>query len=273
MKKLLTAFLCSILFTATAHASTTLESVNVYLRVLNGAGTLTGYGGVGSYTALTATGGTAGTTEDCSTGVTKTTCQNFETATTGYDNGETWTPVAAGGCAYNPVYATTPGRGTQSFLLTNSTGANQCFTEHTYASASTHGFFARIRVNSVAGSARVIDMWDTGYANEVMSLTWGGNDWGIHQGTASATTTSNTYSTATWWYVWVYLTTGSGANGTMNFYASATSTKPGSPTLSITTGSTTTNPVATDMASSTTVSTVEYDQIMESTSDIGSVAP
>ena len=211
------------------------------------------------------------TTEGCTTGVTKTTCQNFETATTGYDNGETWTPVTLTGCTYAPAYTTNPGRGSQSFLLT-ATGANQCYTEHTYAGASTHSFFARIRIVSGANET-VIDMWDSGYSHEVMKLVWAGSNWDITQGTATANTSSASWAASTWWYVWVDMTTGSGANGTMYFYVSSTSTKPGSPTLSITTGSTTTNPVATDMTNGTSASSVEYDQIMESASVIGSVTP
>lgn len=275
MKKLLTAFLCSILFTATAHASTTLESVNVYLGVLNGAGTLTGYGGVGSYTALTATGGTAGTTEDCATGVTKIHCQNFETATTGYDHSETWTQQSGSGCSYAPATTSSPLRGTQSLVMTG-TSAAECFTyPPVFTASATYSVFFRMTVTAGTSPTSLVRWYNAALTTPIgeIGITGPGPDqWYIKNGTTTQYSTGGTFAVGTEYYVWCDWTAGTGTNGTMYLYVATSTTKPGSPTASITTGDANTNTVSGEPDISGAV-TVELDQWMESTSVMGSVTP
>lgn len=60
----------------------------------------------------------------------------------------------------------------------------------------------------------------------------------VYHGTAFGQTTA-TFAAGAWTYFWIEYTAGSGANGTLAAYFSTTTTKPGSPDFTITTGSAT----------------------------------
>jgi titin len=215
------------------------------------------------------------TTEDCATGATKIYCQNFETATTGYDNSESWTTNAVSGCTYNPVDATTPLRGTQSLLIT-ATGAAECFDyPPAFTTTASHSVFTRVNVQSLpSGTTSILKCWNpalSGVVAEIDAQSTG--NWIAKHGTTSSTVSGFTVATA--YNIWMDYTAGAGSNGTMYVYVApvATTTKPGTPTISITTGNSNSNTVSCEPDMSGNAATIEYDQWMESNTVMGSVTP
>lgn len=87
-------------------------------------------------------------------------------------------------------------------------------------------------------------------------------------GAQSSGTTACADSTE--YHAWLEYTAGSGANAVVNFYLSTTSTKPGSPTLSITNGSATANATNARIAAGSTTVVVFDNFVMDGTQAIGS---
>ncbi len=214
------------------------------------------------------------TTESCTTGVTKVHCQNFETPTTGYDNGETWSQGSASGCTVNPASTSTPLRGAQSLLIT-STGASECYTFPTAYLASAWSVFFRVKVTSLPSGASTVVQGYNQASTVIFKITVGsGGFWSITNGTVVVDTAS-TFAVGTAYNVWCDWTAGTGTNGTMYLYVApvATTTKPGSPIASITSGNANSSVYSVSTDTLGNAITAEYDQWMDSTSVMGNVTP
>jgi hypothetical protein len=192
-------------------------------------------------------------------------CQNFETATTGYDNSESWTPDAG---TPQPAYTTTHLRGTQSLYLP---------TASTYkaitASGEVYAFF-RWRPTAVSPVAQssVFVLWNSGFSviGEVALLDT--NQLAVYNGSVPSIG-STTISAGTTYYVWVYWKKGTGSNGLATIWLSTTATKPGSPeATSVTTGTATDDAAYIEPRSTESVNAI-FDQILVKTTVIGDVCP
>lgn len=167
-------------------------------------------------------------------------CQNFQTATTGYDNSETWTTWTG---TPNPVDTTaTVLRATQQLALDN---GDRAYTTIAGSPAEGHLFF-RYKAADGTPSAqfRFMKISYNGEGDDLVIAFYHRTDGNIrayHGGTYATTTTTPLASDNTAVYIWVDFTLGTGANGTMDIYTSANSTKPGvgSKALEITNGAAT----------------------------------
>ncbi len=218
------------------------------------------------------------TTEGCTTGVTKINCQNFETPTTGYDNGETWTQYSGTGCTYAPATVTSPLRGSQSLVMVG-TAASECYDSSPgVISTASYSVFFRVNVSAAGGTTSLVRWYaPTGgtVVGEIGITATGSTQWYIKNGTVTAYSLVGAHSIGTSYNVWCDWTGGTGSNGTMYLYVApiATTAKPGSPTASITTGnasSNTTGGLADIIGQGVTV---KFDQWMDSTSVMGNVTP
>jgi len=147
--------------------------------------------------------------------------QNFETPTTGYDNGETWT--AAGTGTIDPAEATVVIVGTQSLqiVLSSQTGStytsfaaqSSLFTKFRFrvASTSSNPTIATIR----NGTTTLASLLLVG-ANRTMRVNGGGSN-----GSSSATIATNTDI-----YIWFEYVKGTGSNAITRAGWALTDVKP-----------------------------------------------
>lgn len=158
--------------------------------------------------------------------------QNFETATTGYDNGETWNETGT----QNHADTSSPLVGSQSW--SSSTIAAESWTSFT--GQSTVYVYATGKFAVLDNVVEVFEVRDsTGtYVTRVRLLNDGSMR--IVNFATSATSAAGLVTAGTQFHMWIHYTKGTGADSTSDIYISSTSTKPGSPSASITgAGSTT----------------------------------
>ena len=197
----------TVVLISLAHADS-LTCINCSLASINSTITITtgtiGGGGVGSCASYDLV------------------CQGFETATTGYDNSETWTPNLAGG-TITPTYATSPAplEGTQSLRVVGAGAFAGTATTKTFTASSSVYTYAM--VNVAASYYYFFDI--AGYCSLLVDNS---NQWNVECGGGTATDGSMTAGT---YYVWLEYVKGTGSNGICRAYISATTTKPGSPTV------------------------------------------
>jgi len=130
--------------------------------------------------------------------------QNFETATTGYDNSETWTPTTSGTGTVDPVNATSPAPliGTQSGRFTTATGT-AFITSPTFTAAPEAWGYMRFRPVTVQAGNR---NWIIGQNSTTDLMVIRRNTAGtlrVAHGTATATTVGTVSAGTTihlWWY-------------------------------------------------------------------------
>lgn len=153
--------------------------------------------------------------------------QNFETATTGYDNEETW--VTASGSP-NPAYTGEILLGTQSLRATEAAAAGRVRTEFSSGIDEVHAYFLfRRDGGGQPGGARTFFTFSTAGADSQQVAVQYGTTGAltIICGTANLTTVSGTSVDQTY-HVWVGYTKGTGANAFAYVAFSTDGTKPSS---------------------------------------------
>jgi hypothetical protein len=186
-------------------------------------------------------------------------CQNFETATTGYDNSETWvedagTPEAA--------YATSPLRGSQSLHIAPGD------TVYTDIGSQTEVYlFFRIKFAEVAPLllSDTIEFRDSSFQKLYQIAIDDNSKFYVYNGGWNI----DTLSTGTPYYVWAHFKNGTG-NAVLELYVSTTKTKPATPGVSVTDYTQTTAMQYFWVYGSNTVD-YTIDQILIKTTDIGDV--
>lgn len=145
-------------------------------------------------------------------------CQNFETATTGYDNGpETWTAVGSP----DPVSASPALRGTQSCLLENSEEIYftvsdltevYAFARYQFADSTPTGATIIFRGQHGTGGLASVTLATTGKLN-------------CYSGTANNQASTGLSSTTTY-YIWIRVKANTGANDGITTVTVSTTTNP-----------------------------------------------
>lgn len=151
--------------------------------------------------------------------------QDFEGA--GYDNGETWTENASP----NEDYTTSPAplAGSQSWqtaavggeAYTSFTGQSTCYA------------YAMFNFSALDNAVEVFEIRDSGgtYVTRIRIFSDGSvRAINFASGTTSA---AGTIAINTTYHMWIKYVKGTGANSTSDVWISTTSTKPGSPTISV----------------------------------------
>jgi hypothetical protein len=180
------------------------------------------------------------------------TCQNFETPGTGFDNGETWIQHNTAQ-TLNPTDSTSPAPlfGAQSLTIIGGGGNLDYGVYHNFTpTAHVVGFLAFHPITTVNGTANdtVFNIVD-GSGNCLMCVFVYGSGGSEHLASynASDRTISDSgqvVANGTTYYIWSEYAAGSGSNGTIKLWVSTTTTKPGSPQLSVTTSSSTASAAA-----------------------------
>ena len=168
-------------------------------------------------------------------------CQNFETPTTGYDNGETW---EAHNAAYvssaDPIYSSSPLRGNQSLRIVAGESAPIGGRRISFDAMSECYVAFRMRIDSNStDNVNILEFHDAD-GNRIANVAWVSGlmrIYGDHGAQAGSSTTN--LSTATMYYVWAEYIKGTGSNGVLRIYGSTSRTKPGTPLVNITAGTAT----------------------------------
>ena len=133
-------------------------------------------------------------------------CQNFETATTGYDNSETF--WAADGAGVNPSYGTGALKGTQSLRLAT-TGAYGVTGGNAFSNLETsYGFFRLKLTADPSVTMGIMDNYDNDNSESRFALKLVPGSAGHFQIRATMGSTNadsaSTFDTGTIYYVWYY---------------------------------------------------------------------
>ena len=160
-------------------------------------------------------------------------CQNFETATTGYDNSETWVETADG--TVEAAYTTTALRGSQSLYINDSAGTNETYNQ--FGTTNPVYAFFRYRPTSTANNAQIMAFNTTGAALSGYLRLDSDNYLNCFHGTVSAEGPS-TLDDATTYFIWVQYQANTGAgDGILHVTVGTSATKSeGTVHCNITTG-------------------------------------
>ena len=200
-------------------------------------------------------------------------CQNFEG--TGYDNSESWSQLDGGAdCTINPDYTTVNLRssGSQSFAITITSSTICRVTSPTFSDASTlYGHFMfQLPDLSVAGST-IILLNGTTTLGSIETKTDG--KLRVYQGSVYNDSSSSVISVDTPYHIWfkyVAEDPDTALNGQMLVWVGTTTTRPASPTNTITTG---TSALAVNaIRFQTPVSTRIWDQVLLDTVEFATVS-
>lgn len=182
--------------------------------------------------------------------------QNFETPTTGYDNGETWSVT---GTTVNPVF--TPALlGTQSCELSGSLTLRLTSPTHTGLSESYYYWRTKFTTIPAGITTNYVTIIGPNFGIDVLSS-------GAVRvsGSQNGTPTTNTVSTGVEYFFLVHYLAGSGANGfySVEFNTSATFSGSGNGYSQVTNGSETANSTNIRfLAEESTTATYVIDQIL-----------
>jgi hypothetical protein len=209
-------------------------------------------------------------------------CQNFETATTGYDNSENWTSSTLGTGTVSPNDTTaTVLRGWQQLKLysddvvANSTAhaASPSFTAQDHL----FGHF-RFKISALPAATGYVQFFyatnGTNSAFKVLMNEDGrlGGSIGT-EGAAYGSTT--TIAINTLYHVWVEYTKGTGSNGALKLWIGTIGTKPATAELDKSNGNTsyqaTLIRASAQQNTAATAMSIYFDQIFVSTTEIGNV--
>lgn len=142
-------------------------------------------------------------------------CQNFETATTGYDNSESWTESGT----VEAAYTTTALRGTQSCQVSNSsyTRFNQGDQTEMYVA-----FRVAVTDGTPSATTTLLRFYDTAADAAKLDIAATSGVIQCQHGTV-VTNTETTLSDATTYYMWVHYKGNSGAtDGVLNLRVGST---------------------------------------------------
>lgn len=199
--------------------------------------------------------------------------QNFETPTTGYDNGETW---VEGGSGFTPNH--TPAIvGSQSFRIAQSGAAGSSYIAFT-ATGKVH-WYLRARFDVFPTGSNTFIQIRNSSGTALMSYIARASDGFISVspagGTANASNTT-AMTTGVDYHFWGTYTPGTGANAEGEFGFSTDGTKPtfaasGNRVCKATNGTATTDAGRLYIGSTAGITqTIVFDKILVSSSDIGS---
>lgn len=132
-------------------------------------------------------------------------------------------------------YATSPAPldGTKSLSLVS----NANYVDHDFTASPEVGLFVHINTSSLTNDYVVLR--DASGNNLAYFLFTSTGKIQIFDGSGGAETATSTVAGATGYYVWLHRVKGTGADGVLELYHSTTAIRPGSPTLSISNGTTT----------------------------------
>lgn len=198
------------------------------------------------------------------------TCENFEDASTGYDNNNanSWTDAGTP----NPKYTTDILEGTQSLMVDISSSTKSATLPFTGQSNVWIAFMFK-HSGTYTGTAWVFEVQNSsGTLLMGVSVTTGASmrfEW-RSGGSAAA----NSAPRDTLLYVWLNIVKGTGSDATADLYASSTTTKPAS-TLSKTDGTWTTDAAKFTIGGDNGANSflIKVDHIRVCTSDPGSTFP
>lgn len=149
-------------------------------------------------------------------GVTYLVNQNFETPTTGYDNGETW---ASGGGTVDPAYTGTVILGTQSLRLS---GTPSSETHTTFTAQTSLSCFGRLRILSMPVTNGIIGLYLQGSSHNTYTKVDNTGAVTFVSGGVTSSASATTLTTGVNYYWWM----DDVASGTGKIDISATSTRP-----------------------------------------------
>ena len=167
-------------------------------------------------------------------------CQNFEGA--GYDNSESPAETGAG---VNEDYTTDALRGSQSLLITANAVTDDGLKWTISSQSGTIGAFLRVKIptgETHGDDYRFFVLYNDTTVLAYFKITSSRTISGYHGTTYISPTGSPTLSENTTYYIWVDYTPSSGSDdGTLGYYVSETTTKPGSANKATTEGTNTTS--------------------------------
>jgi len=136
-------------------------------------------------------------------------------------------------------YTTTALRGSQSLSITENYGTT---TSPTFSATANVNAFIRFRTDSIpaSSSATFLQIRDGSTVLCYLRLIAGTGVIRGYHGTAYGA--SSAISVDTTYYIWAEYASGSGADGTLDVYIDTDNTKPASPSISVTTGTTSGDP-------------------------------
>lgn len=195
--------------------------------------------------------------------------QNFETATTGYDNGETWGEILGGG-TIEAAETTTPLRGLQSLNMIAAAATEQRtqFTLTTAITDSSNHFIYSV-TSIPTSTSDVFKTFNTDLNDSYkLSLESSGRlNINADGGTIDY---GSTIAEDTTYHIWWTSSVGSGSNATFSVYVGTTATRPASPDMTITDST-----ITTDIKYLRIVNNyggnVKFDQILMSETDFSTV--
>ena len=146
--------------------------------------------------------------------------QNFETPTTGYDNGETWTETGGPNPVYTPAIV-----GSQSLRIYSASSSAVFAESPTFSAQSDVWYRCRFRINALNNFNGDAQFSVRGGVNTLAGLyvqTDGTVKFKVNGADSAASAT--TLSTGTNYYVWIHYV----ASNTCTLYVSSSSTRPSS---------------------------------------------
>jgi hypothetical protein len=166
----------------------------------------------------------------------------------------------------NFTYATAPAPLEGSFSLRIAAPSGIPGKVSTYTAQDTVYFYLLLNHATLVGGANSFGLFDSS-DGVVLDVSNANPEFRLHCGTTTAFSTAITQGTT--YSVWGDYTKGTGANAVCHLYHSTTTTKPGSPNITITTGTATTQASKVRLGSNSTAVHI-YDHVRISTTAIGS---
>ena len=186
--------------------------------------------------------------------------ENFEG--TGLPAG--WTEVAG-----SPEWDITDNalEGSQSVRLACTTSYEGGYTNFT-GQADLWVYFMLRATNFTVGDA-ICSIRDSGGTQIAKFQATSGSNWDLYHGTVESTPTG-TYAESETLHIWLHYVKGTGANGVMSAYVSSTTTKPGSPTITMTNGDSTSDAAQVALLAWNPDSDLLFDKLRIDDAEIGS---
>lgn len=191
-------------------------------------------------------------------GVTYLVKQDFEGA--GYDNSESWTEVGAP----DEDFTGTVLDGSQSCQVATGTTTTRDWSTPALSTAYVY-FIVQSTTPGANGNLMTLQSSDGSAMTSVVYLSSG--NFRVSQGVQNSGNVAVVSGTT--YHVWVKFIKGTSNNGTSELYVSTTSTKPGSPSASLTNGSSTQDATKIQLRTPTGVSSI-FDKVRVDDADIGS---
>lgn len=199
--------------------------------------------------------------------------ESFDGATTcgaaaGSNCSNTWSAAGTPVITFN--YATAPAPLEGSFSMLLGAASDSTLTYHAITAVDSVNFFFIVNHKVLAASNSIFEIVDS-VGTSLISISNANPEWRIFCGTVSDFSTTITQGTT--YFVWGDYLKGTGANAVCHLYTATTSTKPGSPGITITNGDATTQTAFTVMMATDATAQTIYDKLRVSSTTIGSSPP